>query len=120
MESSEDISNLVAALTERKWPLVLSLVLVYLTRWVGSDTRLPIDIPGKYKPLVLLGLNALSFAVAKVATGIPWDNAAGLAAVSFLFGLGAHSTFVLPTGKDLPIPKAAKKPPEAPDASAHG
>lgn len=109
MENPEDITVLVNMFTHRKWVPLLCFALVYVARWFSNDTRWLPDVAGKYKPLVLAGLNIVAFGAAKVASGMPWESAVGLALASFLVGLGSHAVTFLPAGKDLPVPEAAKK-----------
>lgn len=106
-----DVTNFVNAFKSHSWVLAVSIFLVYFTRWFGTDVKGLPDVVGRYKPVLLLVLNVATFITVKVAAGMTWDVAIGLTAMSFLTGLGLHSTTVLPTGKELWVPKSAKKDP---------
>lgn len=104
-----DVTNFINAIKSHYWVGAVAIGLVYVTRLFGRDTKWLPDVVGKYKPLILLCLNVATFVTVKVAAGMTWDVAIGLAFLSFSGGLGLHSVAVLPTGKELYVPDALKK-----------
>lgn len=88
------ILNLV---TQHKWVAISSLAIGTIVRLLKSDGPIPINVPGKYRPWLAMGLGLVAGVLDKVSNGTPWKGA-------LLSGLVA--AFVAISGHDLLVESA--------------
>lgn len=105
------MEELLAALTERNWPLVSLLVIGFLVRLLKQDTKLPITIPARWRPWIAMALGAASGVLEQIVQGTPWNDALLGGVAAALVAMGGHNLVVegLLGGKEIPIPGLTKK-----------
>lgn len=106
--NTEDLIKLVE---DRKWVSLAAVVIFWLTRLLKSDTKIPIDIPARYRWWLALGLGILSGVLEKVASSgtqdaKTWTSAIVGGLISFALASLGHQAIIenLRDGKELPIP----------------
>lgn len=115
------ISQLIA---ERKWVLLSALVIGFVVRLLKSDTKIPIDIPSKYRVWLALALGLVSGVLEKAAVGLSWKDAILNGLAAWVIAVLGHNTVVesLRGGKEINVPGLVKpgvppspgKPPSVP------
>jgi hypothetical protein len=66
-----------AVVTAHDWRLGAAVLVVgVIVRLLKSDTRIPIDIPPRWQPVLVLGLGQLYAVLQSVVDGAPWRQAA--------------------------------------------
>lgn len=59
----------------RQWMPVAILVIGYAVRLTSSDSPFPVNIPARWRPLVVLALGQLYAILTAVLGGLPWSVA---------------------------------------------
>lgn len=118
--SPDEVHQLIEAVTNHKWLVGSAILIGLLVRLLKSDTKIPIDIPGKYRVWAALGLGVVSGVVNSLATNKPWLPAflegvasAGLAIVgqnAFIESLRGGKELVIPGLIKPGVPPAPGKP----------
>jgi hypothetical protein len=93
-----------ADFTDQKWLPLAMLLISYMTAAMGDTSKLPISIPDRWKPVLVLALGQVYTVLQAEQGGIPWQKAVwngivasfgamGLFAVAFksIFPAGAPS-----------------------------
>ena len=109
---------------QHKWIALSALLIGFVIRLLKSDTKLPVDIPPRYRVWVALGLGIAAGVLDNVANGTPWKTAiiGGLsAAMVAITGHGAivgslrgGKEFVVPGMMKPGVPPGPGKPPSMP------
>lgn len=106
-----DPQQLADLIVQKKWIALMALCIGLVVRLLKSDTKIPIDIPPKYRVWLAIGLVPVAAAVNRVAAGNTWTTslvegaiAAGLAIVSHNVVIGS-----IRGGKELPLPGLIKE-----------
>ncbi|MDB4994369.1 MAG: hypothetical protein JWM74_1801 [Myxococcaceae bacterium] len=114
MPTVEDVAALVVA---HSWIPLLALIVFAVVRLLKSDTKIPINIPPRFRPVLAVVLGSIGGVLDHVASGTPWkqamiNGATGgvLAILANVFGID-----VLRGGRDVPMPKALSSRPPPPD-----
>lgn len=122
-----DLTEIGGYVASHQWTLAAAVGLILFVRWFASrDVKGPLNIPGQWKPWVLFAAGAPAMAIVdKVASGKPWGEAVANGLMVAVFALTGHSLVVLPTGKDIGVPKVLKKddsnnPPDDPTGGIGG
>jgi hypothetical protein len=107
-----NIESFVTLVLAEKYVIVAALVIGVLVRVVKSDTKLPINIPPRYRVWLALALGAFASVLERVATGIDWKQAAVDGAFAALLAVTGHNVIVgsIRNGKDVPLPAAMMDP----------
>lgn len=99
-----DLSQVLALVGERKWMLLLALVIGFVVRQVKPDAAFPVNVPARLRPLVAVLLGVIAGACDALLAGTPWKDAlvtgvsaALLAILGHVFGID-----VLRGGKEVP------------------
>lgn len=116
-----EIQPLIALLFAQKWLAFCGALVHLATRLVKSDTKFPVNIAPRYRPLVPLGLSALAAGLDMAIAGAPLVEAAKAGATILAFAIFLHvfGIQVARGGKEvivpgLMIPGAAPGPGKAP------
>ncbi len=92
---------------------ILSAVIGVVVRLLKSDTKIPVDIPAKYRPLAAAALGPVMGVIDLVVAGDPW-HAAAVAVASPLLAMAGHELCieVLRGGEEVSVPLLMKPPVE--------
>ena len=103
----DQLAELIAG---HEWVAVASLLIGLVVRLLKSDTRLPVDVPAQYRPLVAYGLGAVVGALDAIQGGEPVHAALmGLLAPSLAILGHVVGIEGLRGGKELPLPKPLRR-----------
>ncbi len=93
---------------------ILSAVIGVVVRLLKSDTKIPIDIPAKYRPLAALALGPVVGVIDMVVGGGSTWHAAGVAVAAPLLAMASHQLCIetLRGGEEIPVPLLMKPPAE--------
>jgi hypothetical protein len=69
------ILQIVGDFTGHKWLPLAMLVISYLTATLGDTSKLPISIPDRWKPVLIVGLGQVYAVLQAETDGIPWQKA---------------------------------------------
>lgn len=119
--------NLGELIAQRKWILVAAIAIGLVVRLLKSDTRIPIDIPTRWRVWLALGLGIVAGVLERVGTGEGrWSTAIADGLVASLLAIVAQNTMIdsLRGGKEIVVPglikpgvsPAPNKPPSIPPA----
>jgi hypothetical protein len=100
-------------IAKHEWVALSALLIGLIVRLLKEDTRFPpFAIPARWRPVLAIGLGALSGALHAVATGTPWRDALLGGLVSGSLAIAGHGTIVdgFRDGKDVPMPGLTKAP----------
>jgi hypothetical protein len=117
-----DFSQLLALLAERKWIPLSALVVWMVVRLLKSDTKIPVDIPPRWRPVLAVVLGVAASSLDKIAEGGDWRKVApeGLAVGVIAILVQVFGVDVLRGGKDVAVPKALSKYPPPPPPGTPG
>lgn len=101
-----DSDQIAQLIEQRKWVPVAALVIAFVTRLVKSDTKLPIDVPARWRIWLVIGLGVSSGVLEHVIAGKTWTSALIGGAVSAALAVLGHETIIasLRAGKEIPVP----------------
>ena len=119
-----DIDQIIALAAAHKWAAAAALVIGFVVRLTKTDTKVPIDVPAKWRAPLALVLGQVSGVLEHVAASTAWKAAllGGLAStvVAILGHEWIVERFLKPFlgkfGGDLPVPMLMK-PAETPPVS---
>lgn len=105
-----DIAALTALIEQHKWVPLAALLIGLVVRLLKSDTKIPIDIPPRWRIWLAFALGAVSGVLQAITTGTPWRAAlAGGLASTTLAVLGQNVVVdSLRGGKEFVIPGLIK------------
>lgn len=106
-----------------EWIALAAVVVGFLTRLVKSDTKLPIDIPARYLPVVSIVLGLASGVLDRVVSGTAWKPAIVGGLVSGVIPMLGHDLVIgtLRNGNEVRVPGLMKgDPPPAPPPGGAG
>jgi len=111
-------NDLLALVQAKNWMAVAALVVFSLVRLMKPDTKLPINIPSRWRPVIAVVLGEASMAIYQAAIGgLTWKQGLAGGAIVGVGAIMAHvfGVDVLGKGKDVPLPKALSiRPPPPP------
>lgn len=92
------------------WLGISTFVIALVVRLLKTDTRVPISVSPRMRPLVAIALGIISACLAKVAAGATWKEAF-LVSLSGAVAIVAHEVAVegIADGKEPYIPGLIKK-----------
>ncbi len=104
--TGDEVSKVVELLRAHAWVPVSAIIIGLVVRLLKSDTKIPIDIPGRYRTPLVYVLALLAGVLEKVATGSAWLPALVNGALAGLFAQQGHLLVIdsLRSGKELAIP----------------
>lgn len=70
------MEQILALITGRHWLALAVLVIAYLVRITASDSKFPVTIPDRWKPVVVLTLGQVYAALIAIQGGTAWKVAA--------------------------------------------
>lgn len=81
-----------------------------VVRALKSDTRVPINIPSRWRPVVAIALGQVAAGVDAVAAGRPWLDAAADGLIAAGLAVAAHElgVEVIRGGRDVPVGPLAR------------
>ncbi len=91
-----DFTQLPALIAAHKWFALSALVVWTIVRLLKSDTKLPVTIPARWRPVLALGLGFVAGALDKIASGTPWKQA-----VTWGLGVGVAAILAQTFGVDV-------------------
>lgn len=93
------------------WVPFAALAVGLIVRVTKEDTKLPIDIPAKWRPMVAIVAGALLGAFEKVIAGGAWKDALLGGAAAAVLAIAGHylGVDVARGGKDIPVPGMMKE-----------
>lgn len=116
-----DAERFLALADQQKWTALAALIISWLVRLMSNDTKLPIAVPDRWKPVVVLALGQVYGVLQSVLSGKRWPEAVvqGLVASGAAFTLYAAVVKSI-WGDDAPpwakalalVPYPAPKPAE--------
>lgn len=98
------MNELLQDIVAHKWLPLAVLVVGVLTRALKDDTKLPINIPARWQPVVVLAFSFAYAALQAYASGAPWQTAVKDAATIAVVTMGAFDILVKAVfnGNDAP------------------
>jgi hypothetical protein len=113
--------DIVALIESRKWVPLAALVITFAVRLLKSDTKIPIDIPPRWRIWLALALGCVSGVLEAVVTGTKWEAAivgglvsTGLAVLGqniVIDSMRGGKEFVVPGLTLVNVPPSPGKPP---------
>jgi len=91
---------------QHKWVPLAALVIGLVVRLLKSDTKIPIDIPPRWRVWLAFGLGIVSGILETVITGVPWQSAIIGGLVSTALAVLGQNVVIdsLRAGKEFPLP----------------
>lgn len=110
MQNVGDVAALVAA---HSWIALAALIVFAIVRLLKSDTKIPLNIPARYRPVLAIALGAVAGVLDHVASGTPWRQALVNGATAGVLAIMGNvlGVDVLRDGVDVPVPKGISVPP---------
>ncbi len=127
-----DLQKLLTLLVEKHpWPVVSTFLVGLVVRLMKSDTKIPIDIPSRYRIWSALGVALVLATLGHFAfEKAPWGTALAEGLVTWILAVLGHNVVIdsLRGGKEIPIPYLTKpgvppspgKPPSIPPGPPTG
>lgn len=103
----DEATQLVAFFRGHEWPGVAWIVIAMVVRLLKSDTKIPIDVPAKYRAYLALALGVVSGVLQKVVQEhVDWTTAIVGGVCSAALAAFSHDTIVDAArgGKELVVP----------------
>lgn len=103
-------AEIVALISAHKWVPLAALVVGLCVRLLKSDTRIPIDIPPRWRIWLAFALGGASGVLQAITTGTSWSDALIGGIVSTVMAILGQNVVVdsLRGGKEIPIPGLIK------------
>lgn len=101
------LDNLGDLVAQHKWVAVAAVVIGTLTRLAKSDTKIPIDIPPRYRVWLAFGLGVASGVLEKMVDGgTTWTSAIVGGLISAALAVIGHNTVIdsIRGGKEIVVP----------------
>lgn len=98
------------------WVPVATFIVGLLVRLMKDDTKIPVNLPKKWRPYVAIALGVALGVIEKIAAGSTWKTAVGGGLLAGGFAIVGHvfGIEVLRGGKEIPIPGLMKSDDNAP------
>ncbi len=119
--NAEQITALIKA---HAWIPLAAIVIGLIVRLLKSDTKIPIDIPPRWRAPLAVLLGVVASILDKVATGTPWKDAVIGGATATALAMVTHNLVIgsMRDGKEFVVPGLIKpgvapgpnKPPSLP------
>lgn len=71
----DTILQIIGDFTGHKWLPLAIVVISYVTAALGDTSKLPINIPDRWKPVLVLGLGQVYAVLQGVSGGVTWQKA---------------------------------------------
>lgn len=108
------ISEILALATDRKWTVLLALLVGTIVRCSKPDVVFP-SLPARWRPLLAAALAIVGAGASAVFGGVPLDVAGNAALEAFVLATMGHvlGIDVLRGGREIPMP-GLRRPPGGP------
>lgn len=88
-----DLAHVIELVKTHAWLALAVLVVGYVARLLASDTKLPINIPDQWQPVVVLFFGTLADVLREVQAGKTWQAAVNPALVIAVVVLALKAAF---------------------------
>lgn len=109
-----DPQQLIDLVTQKKWIAIAALVIGFVVRLLKSDTKIPVDIPPRYRVWLALALGGAAGALDKLVgqEGVTWTAALVQGLLAAVLAIVGHNVVIdsLRGGKELPVPGLTDTP----------
>lgn len=115
-----EANDIIAAVEKKNWIGLAIIIVAVLVRLTKSDTKIPINIPARWRPWLAMGLGATAGVLMKVSAGMSWRAAALSGLLAGAIPIIGQNLFInsLANGKEIPVPGLMQSPAVDKDAVA--